>query len=352
MNKWVNCVVLSICLLLVVSYFPAHCQDNFASKVDKEILSGNVMHITYEINAGDNIKFFYVILEAVSNGQKIKVAEAYGNIGHRQQAGKNEIIWYFKKDFEGEISNVQINVFAFKENEPRALAKVLSISNNGVAPCEVAFANNSLYANQYEWDFGDVESGVSNHSILENPVHTYTKSGIFTTTLIARNTDLKMEETWVYTIEIREPPAPVEEMKAVTPEQPEVKKEVTEPVKSPEPVMKEPVIIKSEVQKHKSLKMIWLGSAVATAGYGGFSYLQANSAYDKYSKSADNNEAENLRKKFKSNDVIYPVAFIISGICISQVILQAGKQKKAQNNLSLFMIPVENGGVAGLIWNF
>jgi PKD repeat protein len=331
---------------------PAQGQENYASKIEKEILSGNVMHITFEIVAGDNTRFFYVILEAVSNGQKIKIAEAYGNIGHRQQAGKNEIIWYYKKDFEGDINNVEMNVYAFKENEPRALAKVLSISNDGVAPCEVTFANNSLYANQYEWDFGDVESGASNHSLNENPAHMFAKRGIYTTTLIARNTDLKMEETWVYTIEIREPPAPVEEVKAMTPEQPEVKKEVTEPVKQSEPVIKEPVIVNSGAQKHKTMKMIWLGSAIASAGFGGFSYLQANSAYDKYTKSTDNNEAENLRKKFKSNDVIYPVAFIISGICISQVILQAGKQKKAQNNLSLHVIPVENGGVVGLTWNF
>lgn len=370
MKKQARFFMMYFLLTVVISNHSAKSQVNYASKVEKEILSGNVMHITYEIKASDNTKFFFVILEALYDGQKISIAEAYGNVGHRQQAGKNEVVWYFKKDFEGDVSNVRLNVYAVKENEPRALAKVQSITNGGAAPCEVVFANNSQYANQYEWNFGDVESGVSNHSIEENPVHKYSKSGIYTTTLIARNTDIRMEETWVYTIEIKEPAAPVEEIKPPTipaqpevkeeavktelPAQPEVKEEAVKTEPPAEPVIKEPVIKEPDtaVQKHKTLKMVWLGSAIASAGIGGISYLQANSAYNKYTESNDNTEAVDLRKKFKSNDVIYPLAFIISGVCISQVIIQAGKQKKAQGSLGFQLVPLENGGAAVLTLNF
>jgi len=359
MKKQARFFLMFFFLMAVISKHLVTGQENYASGVEKEIMTGDVMHITYKITAADNAKFFYVILEGVSGGQKIIIKEAYGNVGHRQQAGNNEVVWYFKKDFKGDISNVVMNVYAFKENEPRALAKVLSITNDGAAPCEVTFANNSQYANQYEWNFGDVESGISNHSIEENPIHKYNKSGIYTTTLIARNTDISMEETWVYTIEIKQPAAPVEEIKPPgAPEQPETKEEapmpVPEPVtvpvtqetvKIPEPVIKVPVTL---TQKHKTMKMVWLGSAIASAGVGGLSCLQANSAYDRYTKSVDNTEAVDLRKKFKSNDVIYPLAFIVSGICISQVIILTGKQKKAQNSLSLRLVPFENGGAAML----
>ncbi len=43
---------------------------------------------------------------------------------------------------------------------------------------EVSFSNHSLYAESYEWDFGDGET-----SQEENPVHTYTENGIFDVTL-------------------------------------------------------------------------------------------------------------------------------------------------------------------------
>jgi hypothetical protein len=277
------------------------------------------------------------------------VAEAYGNIGHRQQSGRNEIVWYVRKDFSGDISKLDIRIYAFAENEPRALAKVISVSNDGIAPCEVVFTNNSQYADQVEWDFGDVESGASNHSSLENPSHTYMKSGMYTTRLTARNTGLRMEETWIYTIELMEPAVPVAIPETVIPEVPVVKEE---PLIAKEPEQKEIVLMNPEELKYKKAKLIWLGSAAVTAGVSGFSFLTASSAYRNYTRSVDNEEAIALREKFKTHDIVSPVALIVSGICISQVIIQAGKQKKAKNSLEMSATPLQKGGMACLTLKF
>lgn len=345
-------LVTGLCGWVVAAWIPVFsvsAQENHAIHVEKEIMTGDVIHITYDISPVENVRFFNVILEPVSGGQKINVAEAYGNIGHRQQSGRNEIVWYVRKDFSGDISKLDVRVYAFPENEPQALAKVISVSNNGVAPCEVVFANNSRYADQVEWNFGDVESGAFNHSSLENPAHTYTKSGIYTTRLTARNTGLRMEETWVYTIEVLEPVVPVAAPEPVIPDVPAVKEE---PVMATEPEPKAIVVMNPEELKHRKAKLMWLGSAIVTAGVSGFSYLTANSAYGDYTRSIDNEDAVALRKKFKTHDVVSPVALVVSGICISQVIIRAGKQKNARNSLEMTAIPLQKGGMACLTLKF
>ena len=47
---------------------------------------------------------------------------------------------------------------------------------------DVSFTNNSINANQYEWDFGD-----GNQSSQQNPTHTYDSDGVFTVQLISSN---------------------------------------------------------------------------------------------------------------------------------------------------------------------
>jgi len=50
----------------------------------------------------------------------------------------------------------------------------------GCAPLTIQFQNNSLYAKNYEWDFGD---GFKSNE--ENPVHTYVEGGVYSISLIA-----------------------------------------------------------------------------------------------------------------------------------------------------------------------
>ncbi len=60
---------------------------------------------------------------------------------------------------------------------------------------EVGFTNLSYNANEWEWDFGDPESGDANYSTEMNPFHTYTKEGTYSVTLTAINTVCTPPET-------------------------------------------------------------------------------------------------------------------------------------------------------------
>jgi len=61
----------------------------------------------------------------------------------------------------------------------------------------VAFANQSLNANQYSWDFGDGES-----STLATPQYTYTAAGLYTVTLRARKNECNHTAIFSDTIRI------------------------------------------------------------------------------------------------------------------------------------------------------
>lgn len=54
-------------------------------------------------------------------------------------------------------------------------------TGEGCAPLTVSFQNNSLYATEYEWDFGD---GIKSNEA--NPTHTYVVGGTYSISLIAR----------------------------------------------------------------------------------------------------------------------------------------------------------------------
>lgn len=51
----------------------------------------------------------------------------------------------------------------------------------------VQFADNSLYADSWLWDFGDPASGVNNTSTEQNPLHVFTSNGGYQVTLIVTN---------------------------------------------------------------------------------------------------------------------------------------------------------------------
>ncbi len=62
-----------------------------------------------------------------------------------------------------------------------------TITNNGIAPCEVTFTNQSVNATSFNWEFGNGEN-----STEENPVVSYNEPGNFTVTLTvgSENPDL------------------------------------------------------------------------------------------------------------------------------------------------------------------
>jgi PKD repeat protein len=198
--------IIYVAIILVLSLFGkiALSQENFASNISKSISEDGKLLVTYDVASTDGAKSFSVILLLTYEGKQIEAKSAYGDIGSGISPGKEKaIVWYYKDDFEGDIQNVAVDVFAYKENEPRAVFQVGSISNNGYAPCKVDFLNNSSYANEYQWDFGDPSSGVENVSFTENPSHVYKTGGIYSIALTARNTQLNLENKYYQSIEVK-----------------------------------------------------------------------------------------------------------------------------------------------------
>jgi hypothetical protein len=105
-----------------------------------------------------------------------------------------------------------------------------------------------------------------------------------------------------------------------------------------------------ELQKHKKLRTIFLGSAIATAGIGTYAEIKSYSLYNEY-KTATGNAGE-LRKKYKTYGVIGPAVLAVSSACIVEVFLQTKKIRTIEQTLSLNYIPLDHGGVVGLAFRF
>jgi len=179
-------------------------QENFASNISTSISDDEKLLVAYDIVATDGARSFSVVLFVTWQGTQIKTTAAYGDVGHNVSPGREKaIVWYFKDDFDGNIADVKVEVFAYKENEPQALFEFKNIGNNGYAPCEVAFTNNSEYANEYLWNFGDAASGATNLSFEKDPVHIYETGGAYTISLTARNSQTNMENVFFQSIKIK-----------------------------------------------------------------------------------------------------------------------------------------------------
>ncbi len=180
-------------------------QENFATNISKNVSGDEKLLISYDIDPSVDAKSFTVVLILTYEGEQIKASAAYGDVGANVSPGKEKVIvWYYEDDFDGDIGNVKVDVFAYKENEPRAIFEIVSTGNRGYAPCEVVFSNKSTYANEFEWNFGDPGSGPWNLSFEREPTHVYEKGGIYAITLLARNTQSNLENKYYHSIEIKE----------------------------------------------------------------------------------------------------------------------------------------------------
>ncbi len=194
----------AVFLVLSVTGMYASSQENFAANISKSVSEGEKLIVTYDIAETSGVNSFSVILLVTYDGKQIKATSAYGDIGSKVSPGKEKaIVWYFKDDFDGDIGRIKVDVFAYKENEPQAIFQIASTGNNGYAPSEVVFMNKSTFANEYRWDFGDPSSGAANVSFEKDPRHTYRKGGIYSISLVARNTQLNLENIYYQSIEIK-----------------------------------------------------------------------------------------------------------------------------------------------------
>lgn len=193
----------ALTLMLLFAGKTVMSQKNYATNVSKSLADEKLL-ISYDLVQTDEAKSFSVVLFITSGGSQVKTSSAYGDVGNNVSPGREKaIVWYYKDDFDGDIGNVSVEVLAYKENEPQAIFKIVSVGNNGYAPCEVVFSNNSSYANEYQWNFGDPTSSVRNLSFEKDARHIYENGGVFSISLTARNTQLNMESTYYQSIEIK-----------------------------------------------------------------------------------------------------------------------------------------------------
>jgi len=71
---------------------------------------------------------------------------------------------------------------------PSPVANFQAYPGNILGPGDtVFFADNSLDAWSWSWDFGDPSSGTADSSTLQNPIHLYSSEGVYTVGLLITN---------------------------------------------------------------------------------------------------------------------------------------------------------------------
>ena len=106
-----------------------------------------------------------------------------------------------------------------------------------------------------------------------------------------------------------------------------------------------------EYYKYKKSKSFWLASALVSVGVGTFSYVEANSSYQKYPSATT--DAADLHQKVTLYDQIAPIAFGVAGLCTLEFIVKAGKQGKAKKqSLSFYPQPINKGFGLDLVCKF
>ena len=98
-----------------------------------------------------------------------------------------------------------------------------------------------------------------------------------------------------------------------------------------------------DFKKYKKRKNIWLGGTVVSAALGGYFLYSANKHYDEYQTATEN--ATDLHNQIKTEDIIWPIAFGVSGACGIMTIINFSKQGKAKKQIGLSAIPMNGGGM-------
>jgi PKD repeat protein len=307
--------LLTLIFLMAISLNQVAGQDTiFASNINKYLsLDGKQLVIKYDLPYSDTTQLFDIILRIYYNDKVIQPNDnsLKGSWGEVKPGVEKVIFWDFPNEFTGAINKVTIGVVARKTIRPIADFDYKVLSKE--PPFEVKFGNKSRNADNYSWNFGDLKSGTNNASLLENPVHKYKSMGSYKIGLTAGSTKSNALDNIVKTITVG---------------------------KGSE----------QELQKHKKLRTIFLGSAIATAGIGAYAEIKSYNLYNEY-KTATGNAGE-LRKKYKTYGVIGPAVLAVSSACIVEVFLQTKKIRTIEQTLSLNYIPLDHGGVVGLAFRF
>ncbi len=288
-------------------------ESTYVSNVNRYLtLDGKQLAIKYDLPSSDSTQLFDIILKIYYNNQVIQPQDSTltGSWGSKVAPGIEKVIlWDFPNEFRGDINRVTIEVVAKPISDPLAGFEYRIMTKE--SPFEVKFENKSRNADLYSWNFGDLKSPGNNLSTLESPAHKYKSGGTYKVELMARSSKNNAFNTIV--------------------------KEVTINTGN-----------EQDLQKHKNLKNIWLGATLASAGISAYCFLKYNSTYGDWK----NEGTDELEKKYTNYRKVGIASAIVSGVCISQVIIQTKKLQKAKRTMSMNFVPLNEGGAVELVWNF
>ena len=208
---------ISILFILVLSVREGYCQNNYATNVSTTVTDEQKLFVNFDIVANDGSKYFHVVLVLNYEGEQIipNPNNLFGDFGHVITPGDKIIYWDFGGEFKKDINRMKVQVLAYKENAPEARFLSSPVGGNFFAPCEIQFTNNSINSDRYEWDFGDVSSGIENNSFEENPSHVFKSKGRYTISLTVYNTNLDLKNTFYETLIIKEYPPILADFKII-----------------------------------------------------------------------------------------------------------------------------------------
>lgn len=309
-----KCRILISLILMALSANFASGQDTiFARNINKYLsLDGKQLVIKYDLPYTDTTQLFDIVLRIYYNDKVIEPTtnSLTGSWGEKVKPGVEKVIlWDFPNEFTGAINKVTIGVVARKMSTPKANFDYKVLSDK--PSFQVRFENKSMNSDFYSWNFGDLKSRNTNTSFMPSPVHRYKSPGKYKVELIAGSNKTSTSDSIVKIVSVGKVNA-------------------------------------QDIQKLKTLRTIFLGAAVATAGAGAFSLIKSNSLFNEWKKEG----TDDLKKKYKTYEVIGPAAFVVSGACALEVFLKTKKIRNAEKATSMNFIPLGNGAGMELVLNF
>jgi PKD repeat protein len=288
-------------------------ETNFASNVSR-ILSfdGKKLVITYDLVFQDTSQLFDIILKIYYNDKVIAPQEntLTGSWGDKVKPGTDKVIlWDFPNEFKSDINKLTVEVVATKTSGPLANFDYEIVVKK--PPYEVKFHNKSKNTDYFYWKFGDLKSGMKNLSDLENPVHKYRSGGTYNVELKAGNSKTKADNIIIKDVSLN-------------------------------------MGNEKDLLKHKKLKTIFLGSAIATAGIGAYCMVKKIKLWNDWT---ENGNKESMGKS-NTYEVIGYSALGVSGVCIPPIIIQSKKIREVEKSMSMNLIPMDKGCVLGLALTF
>jgi PKD repeat protein len=316
MKNQIKCFILLLVAVLSADYLTAQ-ETNLAVNIRSSLsLDGKQLVIEYDLPFADTTQLFDISLTVRINDKIIQPNDRnlHGSFGTGVKPGNEKIVlWDFDNEIKGDMEKVVVDVVAVKTKVISAGFDFNLVSNK--PPYEVRFINKSQNADLYSWKFGDSKSGKSNVSNLESPVHTYKSQGNYNVELTAGNTTNKTTNTVVRMIAVGKG-------------------------------------TDRDLQKHKMLKTIFLGSAVATAGAGGFFLAKSVSLNKEWRTATQEEDPDKLKKQYKTFGIAGTAALAVTGGCIAGVLIQSKKIKAYGQEAGIYFSPLDRGGILSLKYSF